>query len=96
MKTMLLLWTALAVPSFAVASPAPLPAQASEGRQDEDKKKFEEFKKESLRKEDAGTFRKIAWQKDMAAALEKAQADGKPILVFLVVGHRAEKDAAEC
>jgi hypothetical protein len=32
----------------------------------------------------------------MTEALKKALADGKPILVVLVVGHLGQKGAAEC
>ena len=62
----------------------------------EEQKKFDAFKKQTLRKEKGGTWKKIRWQKDMDAALAAAQKSGKPILVVLLVGHRAQKGAAEC
>jgi hypothetical protein len=49
-----------------------------------------------MKREEEGRWKKIEWQKDMAAALEKAKAGGKPILVFLVVGERGQKGAPEC
>ncbi len=57
---------------------------------------FEAFKKRSFEREDQGEWKKIAWQKTMDEALKKAQAENKPILVFLVVGERGRKNAPEC
>lgn len=57
---------------------------------------WSKFRSEAFRKEEQGAWKKIAWQKDMGAAFEKAKADGKPILVFLVVGERGQKNAPEC
>ena len=62
----------------------------------DDEKEFNKFRSESMKKEEKGEWKKIDWQKDMAAALEKAKADTKPILVFMVVGKMGKKGAAEC
>ena len=58
--------------------------------------KFDEFKRDALKREDAGDWKKIAWQKNLEEAEKKARADGKPLLVVLIVGHLAQKGAAEC
>jgi hypothetical protein len=63
--------------------------------QQEDKQ-LAEFKREALKKYEAGTWKKIAWQADMPAAIKKAQDDGKPILAVIVVGHLGKQGAAEC
>ena len=57
---------------------------------------WSKFRTEAFKKEEQGTWKKINWQKDLATALEKAKADGKPILFFLVVGERGQKNAPEC
>lgn len=63
----------------------------------QDDKAFDEFRRDALKREEEGKWKKIAWQKDMATALEKAKSDNnKPILVVLVVGLRGQKGAAEC
>ena len=69
---------------------------ASVARGQDDPKKFEDFKRDALKKEAGGAWKKIGWQKDMDAAIEKAKADTKPILAVLVVGEMAKKDAPEC
>lgn len=67
------------------------------GAQDDDaRKKFEELKKDILKKEAEGGWKKIAWEKDLAEARKKAAEGGKPLVVVLVVGHLAQKNAAEC
>jgi hypothetical protein len=55
-----------------------------------------EFKRETLKRESEGRWKKVAWQKDMAAALRKAQEGNKPVLAVIVVGHLGRKNAAEC
>lgn len=62
----------------------------------DDDKEYRKFQHESMKKEEKGEWKKIDWVKDMAAALEKAKADSKPILVFMVVGKMGKKGAAEC
>jgi putative heme degradation protein len=52
--------------------------------------------KEILEVEAKGLYKKIDWQPSMDAALKKAQADGEPILVFMIVGHLAQKNAEFC
>jgi adenosyl cobinamide kinase/adenosyl cobinamide phosphate guanylyltransferase len=59
-------------------------------------KEFEEFRRKAQESEEAGKWKKIAWQKDLAAAIEKAKEESKPILVVLVVGKMGKKGAAEC
>ena len=58
--------------------------------------KFDEFKRDAFKREDEGAWKKIAWQKGIAEAQKKARTDGKPLLVVLIVGHLAQKGAAEC
>ena len=52
--------------------------------------------RELLRRESEGAWKKIEWQKDFEAAKAKAREGGKPILAILIVGHMAQKGAAEC
>lgn len=52
--------------------------------------------KEILETEAKGLYKKIDWQPSMDAALKKAQAAGKPMMVFLIVGHLAKKNAEFC
>jgi hypothetical protein len=57
---------------------------------------LESFKKEALKKEKEGAWKKIELQKDAAGALRKAGDEKKPILAIILVGHMAQQDAAEC
>ncbi|MCW8131955.1 MAG: hypothetical protein KIS92_16535 [Planctomycetota bacterium] len=50
----------------------------------------------ALKQEQAGLYKKIEWQADLAAARKKAAERNKPIFVVLVVGHLGRKGAAEC
>ena len=61
-----------------------------------DEKKFEAFKRAALQKETTGAWKKIDWQPDIETALKKAGESKKPILAVLIVGHQAQKNAAEC
>jgi len=58
--------------------------------------KLEAFKRDALKKEKEGAWKKIELQKDAAAALKKAGDEKKPILAIILVGHMAQQDAAEC
>lgn len=62
----------------------------------QDDPKLEAFKKAALSKEVEGVWKRIDWQKSPEEALKKSQAEGKPLLVVLIVGHLAQKGAAEC
>jgi len=53
---------------------------------------YDDFKRQAIKKEDEGAWKKIDWQKNIAVAMEK----GKPILAVLVVGEMGKKGAAEC
>jgi hypothetical protein len=55
-----------------------------------------EFSQCATQAEHQGKWTQIHWLKDMAQAKARAKAENKPILVFLVVGFRGEKNAAEC
>ena len=46
------------------------------------------------RKEEA--FKRIEWREGAKSARKDAQAGGKPILVFIVVGEMARKNAPDC
>ncbi len=58
--------------------------------------KLEAFKKDALKKEKEGAWKKIELQKDAAAALKQAGDGKKPILAIILVGHMAQQDASEC
>jgi len=57
---------------------------------------LEAFKRDAIKKEAEGTYKKIDWQKDAKTALEKARPGAKPVLVVIIVGQMGQKGAAEC
>lgn len=61
-----------------------------------DPKKFAEFEDKLLKSYAEGRWKEIKWHENMATALKKAKAEKKPIFLYMVVGHKGEKSAAEC
>ena len=71
-------------------------AQRSNSSAPVDTKKIETTVRSAIHKDDSGAWRKIDWQPNMESTLKKSQADGKPILAFIVVGNLGEQNAPEC
>lgn len=49
-----------------------------------------------LQRESEAGWKSVQWAQDAAAAVRRAQAEGKPIAVFLVVGEFGKSGAPTC
>jgi CHASE3 domain sensor protein len=61
-----------------------------------DPKKFAEFEAKLLKSYAEGRWKEIKWQENMATAMKNAKAEKKPIFLYIVVGNKGQKSAAEC
>lgn len=61
-----------------------------------DKEAEQAYEKEVLTRREEGLYKRIAWKGGMKEALASAQEAKKPILVFVVVGEWAKKNAEDC
>jgi hypothetical protein len=57
---------------------------------------FRQFQQCATQSEHQGKWLQIHWLKDMEQAKVRAQAENKPILVFLVIGFHGEANATDC
>jgi hypothetical protein len=59
-------------------------------------KELNEQKDAALKCETQGKWRQIHWRPTVEAAVADAQKVHKPVLVVLIVGKKAQKNATEC
>ncbi len=57
---------------------------------------YQQFRQVATSKEHEGKWLRINWIKDMNQAKARAQAENKPILVFLVIGFKGQPHADDC